>query len=69
MCIANPQMSVPPQILKQEERIMSQRDALRAAAADFEAEKEEILAEHQEVRNTPLLGPYNRTIPRVMWWS
>ena len=20
-------------------------------------------------RNTPLLGPYRRTIPRVLWWS
>jgi len=20
-------------------------------------------------RNTPLLGPYSRTIPRVLWWS
>ena len=19
--------------------------------------------------NTPLLGPYSRTIPRVLWWS
>jgi len=21
------------------------------------------------IRNTPLLGPYSRTIPRVLWWS
>ena len=21
------------------------------------------------IRNTPLLGPYSRTIPRVIWWS
>ena len=21
------------------------------------------------IRNTPLLGPYRRTIPRVLWWS
>ena len=21
------------------------------------------------VRNTPLLGPYSRTTPRVLWWS
>jgi hypothetical protein len=21
------------------------------------------------MRNTPLLGPYSRTIPRVLWWS
>ena len=21
------------------------------------------------IRNTPLLGPYIRTIPRVLWWS
>ena len=21
------------------------------------------------VRNTPLLGPYSKTIPRVLWWS
>ena len=21
------------------------------------------------IRNTPLLGPYSRTIPRVVWWS
>ena len=21
------------------------------------------------IRNTPLLGPYGRTIPRVIWWS
>ena len=21
------------------------------------------------LRNTPLLGPYSRTIPRVLWWS
>ena len=21
------------------------------------------------IRNTPLLGPYCRTIPRVIWWS
>ena len=21
------------------------------------------------VNNTPLLGPYSRTIPRVLWWS
>jgi len=20
------------------------------------------------IRNTPLLGPYSRTIPRVLWW-
>ena len=21
------------------------------------------------IRNTPLLGPYSRTMPRVLWWS
>ena len=21
------------------------------------------------ISNTPLLGPYNRTIPRFLWWS
>jgi len=21
------------------------------------------------IRNTPLIGPYSRTIPRVIWWS
>ena len=21
------------------------------------------------IRNTPLLGPHSRTIPRVLWWS
>ena len=21
------------------------------------------------IRNTPLLGPYGRTLPRVLWWS
>jgi hypothetical protein len=21
------------------------------------------------IRNTPLLGPYSRTLPRVIWWS
>jgi len=21
------------------------------------------------ISNTPLLGPYGRTIPRVLWWS
>ena len=21
------------------------------------------------MRNTPLLGPFSRTIPRVLWWS
>ena len=21
------------------------------------------------IRNIPLLGPYSRTIPRVLWWS
>ena len=21
------------------------------------------------IRNTPLLWPYSRTIPRVLWWS
>ena len=21
------------------------------------------------IRNTPLLGPYSRTVPRVLWWS
>ena len=21
------------------------------------------------LRNTPLLGPYSRTMPRVIWWS
>jgi hypothetical protein len=21
------------------------------------------------IRNTPLLGPYSRTLPRVLWWS
>ena len=21
------------------------------------------------IRNTPLLRPYSRTIPRVLWWS
>jgi len=21
------------------------------------------------IRNTPHLGPYSRTIPRILWWS
>jgi len=21
------------------------------------------------IRKTPLLGPYSRTMPRVLWWS
>jgi len=21
------------------------------------------------IRNTPLLGPYSRTMPRALWWS
>ena len=50
-------------------RVMKKKNAMCADGVVRAPRGPSINRDTSLIRNTPLLGPYSRTIPRVPWWS